>query len=498
MTLARSIGGRIRLAGMAAGALAMVMAAPQAALARADAAARPNVIVIVTDDQGYRDVGFNGSPDIPTPNIDRIAREGVRFTRGYVAFPVCAPSRAGLLTGRYPARFGFDRNPNGDPTDPKGGVPRSELMLSEALKAAGYGTKAIGKWHMGTHPTLRPRVRGFDEFYGFIEGGHGYMPGQAKMEDISQSKVIYDWYYTKLIDNGVKVDFKKYLTEEFSDRAVEYVDRMATADKPFFLYLAYNAPHAPLQVTDKYLNRFPNVTNPKRRAYMAMISAVDDGVGQVLQELDKRGIAKDTVVFFLSDNGGVTNHDTGEQPVADNAPLRGGKSQLFEGGVRVPFAVRWPGRIAGGRDYTRPVSSLDIFGTLAGEMGLHTLPRQPLDGVNLVPYLAGTTRGDPHPALFWRKYDQHQGAMVVGDLKYLATPQGTAAYNLRSDVAETTDVSKQNAATMVKLDELYGAWAKQMAPRPAFPPLGTWPAKAAPKVAPAAGATPAPEGEGGQ
>ncbi|MFC4296335.1 sulfatase-like hydrolase/transferase [Novosphingobium tardum] len=479
MTPSRSLQNMSRRLGIMTGTLAMCLGAPQPLLARADAAARPNVIVIVTDDQGYRDVGFNGSPDIPTPNIDRIAHEGVRFTRGYVAFPVCAPSRAGLLTGRYPARFGFDRNPNGNPADPKGGVPRSELMLSESLKAAGYATKAIGKWHLGTHPTLRPRVRGFDEFYGFIEGGHGYLPGQTKMDDISQSKVIYDWYYTKLIDNGARVDFKKYLTEEFSDRAVDFVDRMATADKPFFLYLAYNAPHAPLQATEKYLSRFPQVKDPKRRAYMAMISAVDDGVGQVLQELDRRGIAKDTVVFFLSDNGGVTNHDTGEQPVADNAPLRGGKSQLFEGGVRVPFAVRWPAKIAGGRDYARPVSSLDIFGTLASEVGLRTLPKQPLDGVDLVPYLTGKVTGDPHPALFWRKYDQHQGAMVVGDIKYLVTPESAAAFNLRTDIGETRNLAEQNAETMAKFDQLYSAWSRQMAPKPAFPPLGTWPTKAA-------------------
>ncbi|QGN54148.1 sulfatase-like hydrolase/transferase [Novosphingobium sp. Gsoil 351] len=213
MIVIRSARARMRRMALVAGTLATGLFAPQPVLARADAAARPNVIVIVTDDQGYRDVGFNGSPDIPTPNIDRIAREGVRFTRGYVAFPVCAPSRAGLLTGRYPARFGFDRNPNGDPADPKGGVPRTELMLPEAMKAAGYATKAIGKWHLGTHPTLRPRVRGFDEFYGFIEGGHQYFPGLSRMNDISQSKVTYDWYYSKLTDNGVAVEFKKYLTE---------------------------------------------------------------------------------------------------------------------------------------------------------------------------------------------------------------------------------------------------------------------------------------------
>lgn len=458
-----------------AGAIALGLAPQQAARARPDLQSRPNIIVIVTDDQGYRDVGFNGSPDIPTPNIDRIAHEGVRFSRGYVAYPVCAPSRAGLMTGRFPARFGFDRNPNGDPEDDRGGVPRSEELMSEVLKRSGYTSKAIGKWHLGTHPSLRPRARGFDEFYGFVEGGHGYFPGQAKMEDIKDSKRIYDWYYTKLIDNGQHVEFKKYLTEELSDHAVDFVDRMTKQDKPFFLYLAYNAPHAPLQATEKYLSRFPQVKDPKRRAYMAMISAVDDGVGELLNELDKLGIAQDTVIYFLSDNGGVVNHDTGEQPVADNAPLRGGKSQLFEGGIRVPFAMRWPRRIQGGMQYDRPVSSLDIFGTLAQELHMSISPKHPLDGVDLLPYLSGEKKGDPHPVLYWRKWDQGQHAMVVGDVKYIVTPDGKSAYNLRADIGETNDVAAKNAATTAKFDLLYDNWNSQMAPRPAFPGLGTWP-----------------------
>lgn len=453
------------------------------ALARPDAASRPNVIVIITDDQGYRDVGFNGSRDIPTPNIDRIAREGVRFTRGYVAFPVCAPSRAGLLTGRYPFRFGFDRNPNGDPADPRGGVPRSETLLSDVMKGAGYTTKAIGKWHIGTHATLRPRARGFDEFYGFVEGGHRYFPEDIRQERLEDSKKIYDWYYSKLIDNGTPVGFSKYLTEELSDRAVEFVDRMARADKPFFLYLAYNAPHAPLQATPKYLDRFAHIKNPQRRTYAAMVSAVDDGVGQLLARLDQLGIAEDTVVWFLSDNGGVIDRSTGEPPAADNGPLRGGKSQLFEGGVRVPFAMRWPRRLKGGADYTRPVSSMDIFGTLAGELQL--APARPLDGVNLMPWLAGGKSGDPHPALFWRKWDQKQLAMVAGDIKYVSTPDGKAAFNLRTDVAEANNIAPKNAAVVEKLDRLVNGWNAQMAPRPAFPPLGTWPAK--PQANPQAG-----------
>lgn len=447
------------------------------ALARNDAEQRPNVIVIVTDDQGYGDVGFNGSTQIPTPNIDRIAKEGVRFTRAYVTFPVCGPSRAGMLTGRHQSRFGFDRNPNGDPEDVRGGLPRSEEMMSEMLKRGGYSTKLVGKWHMGTHPTLRPRNRGFDEFYGFIEGGHRYFPNETRLEDISDSKKPYDWYYTKLTDNGARVHFKKYLTDELSDRAVEFVSRKAAADEPFFLYLAYNAPHAPLQATEEYLKRFNHIKDPNRRTYAAMISAVDDGIGRVLAELDRKSLSDDTVVIFMSDNGGVVTGETGEPSVANNGPLRGGKSQLFEGGVRVPFAMRWPRKLKGGGDFNRPVSSMDIFATLTSQTGIAPRADRPLDGVDLIPYLKGEKRGDPQPALFWRKFDQKQYAMVVGDLKLIYNGKDHLLFNLRSDGGETKSIAQGNKPIIDKLTALYLNWNQQMAKQPAFPPLGTWPPK---------------------
>jgi arylsulfatase A-like enzyme len=449
--------------------------APLAAAQGRDGAVRPNVVLVVTDDQGYADVGFNGSKDIPTPNIDRIAKEGVRFTRAYVTFPVCGPSRAGLLTGRHQSRFGYDRNPNGDPTDPRGGIPRSEEILPEMLKRAGYHSMLVGKWHMGTHPTLRPRSRGFDEFYGFIEGGHSYRPEEIEFEDISESKKPYDWYRTKLVDNGARVNFSQYLTDELSDRAVDFVKRRAGQPDPFFLYLAYNAPHAPLQATEKYLARFPHITDPRRRTYAAMISAVDDGVGRVLAELEVRGVADNTIVIFMSDNGGVIDRATGEQPVADNGALRGGKSQLFEGGIRVPFALRWPAKVAGGRDFTRPISAMDITGTLASQLGIAIKPEKPLDGVDLIPYLNGEKTGDPQPVLFFRKFDQKQAAMVIGDLKYVDTGEARLLFNLRSDEGEKVNIAAVNAANMAELAKLYKVWHAKMAPQPAFPPLGTWP-----------------------
>jgi arylsulfatase A-like enzyme len=446
---------------------------------------QPNVVIVITDDQGYADVGFNGSTEIPTPNIDRIAKEGVRFTRAYVTFPVCGPSRAGLLTGRHQSRFGYDRNPNGDPTDPRGGIPRTEEILPEMLKRAGYYSMAVGKWHMGTHPTLRPRARGFDEFYGFIEGGHSYRPEEIEFEDISESKKPYDWYRTKLVDNGKRVLFDQYLTDELSDRAVDFVRRRAGQQQPFFLYLAYNAPHAPLQATEKYLARFSHIADERRRTYAAMISAVDDGVGRVLAELDARGVADNTIFIFLSDNGGVIDRATGEQPVADNGPLRGGKSQLFEGGIRVPFAIRWPPILEGGRDFTRPISAMDITGTLASQTGVAIRTDKPLDGVDLIPYLKGEKSGDPQPVLFFRKFDQKQAAMVIGDLKYVDTGENRLLFNLRSDESEKNNIAPANAENMAQFARLYDVWHAQMARQPAFPPLGTWPKQGGEKKAPA-------------
>ena len=455
-------------------ALAASLAGATPASAR-EPSNRPNVIIIVSDDQGYNDVGFNGSTEIPTPGIDRIAHEGVRFSRGYVTFPVCGPSRAGLLTGRHQARFGFDRNPDNNPNNQLSGLPRSEEMISEYLKRGGYATMAIGKWHMGTHPTLRPLNRGFDEFYGFLEGGHRYMPEDIVFEGFKDYKKPFDWYRSKLVHNGERVAITKYLTDELSDQAVDFVRRKGPGEQPFFLYLAYNAPHAPLQATQEYLDRFPHIADPKRRTYAAMISAMDDGVGRVLAELDRQGIAEDTIVFFLSDNGGVVTTETGETPVADNSPLRGGKSQLFEGGVRVPFAMRWPDRFKGGADYSRPISSMDIFGTLAAVTGIPVRSDRPLDGVNLVPYLTGEKTGDPQPVLFFRKFDAGQSALVIGDLKYIQFKKYRVLFNLREDIAEGTNIGRGNRENLDKLTQVYEMWNAQMANEPAFPGLGNWP-----------------------
>jgi Arylsulfatase A and related enzymes len=237
---------------------------------------KPNIIIILTDDQGYGDVGFNGSKEIPTPGIDRIASNGTVFTSGYVSFAVCGPSRAGLITGRYQDRFGFSRNPLLAPNDITMGLPLSEQTMADLLQQAGYKTSILGKWHLGTHPELHPNKRGFDEFYGFLEGGHRYLPNEFVINNASEMRNQNDGYKIKLLRNKEYVDEKEYLTDAFSREAVDYIKR--NKDNPFFLYLAYNAPHSPMQATEKYLSRFQHIQNEKRRTYAAMVSAVDDGV----------------------------------------------------------------------------------------------------------------------------------------------------------------------------------------------------------------------------
>lgn len=441
----------------------------------AEPADNPNIILIVTDDQGYHDVGFNGGKEIPTPNIDRIAGEGVRFDRGYVTGPVCGPSRAGFLTGRYQSRFGFEWNPTLNPADKTAGVPTDEKIISEYLKPLGYSNMIVGKWHMGTHPDLRPLRRGFDEFYGFIAGGHNYLPEDIHLDDIANSKKVGDWYHDRLRLNDGFHDLEQYLTDELSDRAVDFVER--NREGPFFLYLAYNAPHTPLQATPKYLERFRHIEGKNRRVYAAMISAVDDGVGRVLSTLDRLGITDNTIVIFLSDNGGKLPKQSGDARAADNSPLRGGKGELFDGGIRVPFAIRWPDRIPAGLDYVKPVISLDILATIASQLGIPEVEGKPLDGVDLVPYLNGSQHGQPHDALFWRHFSKGHSAVVQGDTKFIAADDGDAIYDMANDSAESKSLFKARGDKANELKAMHETWNANMASEPAFDRLTSWPPK---------------------
>ena len=410
---------------------------------------KPNVILILTDDQGYKDVGFNGSTDIKTPNLDRLANSGVQFTNAYVTYPVCGPSRAGIITGRYQDRFGFCRNPLFTPKDSLSGLPLSEQTLAEALKTQNYKTMAIGKWHLGAHDSQRPLKRGFDYFFGFLSGGHKYFPEELTLNNISEVKSQFDAYNTKLLRNNERVDEKEYLTDAFSREAVHFIEK--NKKSPFFLYLAYNAPHAPLQATEKYLSRFPDIQDKKRKTYAAMISAVDDGVGNILNQLEELDIAENTLVIFLSDNGGD------ESKGADNGMLSNGKGSLFEGGIRVPFAMQWKGKIPAGKVYHEPIISLDIFKTATTLAGVNT--KNELDGKNLIPYLLDEKKEAPHDELYWRMYDKETFAMRNGDYKLIKDKTGELKlYNLNQDVSEENTLNDSLRIQQMNTD--YDTWNK--------------------------------------
>lgn len=419
------------------------------------ASPRPNLIVIMCDDLGYADVGFNGCRDIPTPNLDRIARNGVRCTSGYAPNSVCGPSRAGFMTGRYGQRFGFERNPQYRTADPKMGLPKEERTFGETLGPVGYRTGVVGKWHLGAHPSNHPLNRGFDYFFGHLGGGHQYFADELKIEDSDAAKNESESYRTWIMRNHEAVPPRKYLTEEFSEAAVEFVK--TNEGNPFFLFLSYNAPHGPLQATKKYLSRFP-LLKDKRKTYAAMVSAVDDGVGALLDTLEELELAEDTIVFFLSDNGGPEAKNG-----SDNGPLRGGKGDSWEGGFRVPYAVQWKGTLPGGATYDHPVSALDVMGTIVALSGAERDPERPLDGVNLIPYLNREKNEAPHEGIYLRKFDGRKHTVRRGDYK-LHVQQGMTPqlYNVDKDIGEQNNIAARNMEKVRQLEDLRKRWDSEL------------------------------------
>ena len=414
----------------------------------------PNMIVIMCDDLGYADVGFNGCKDIPTPHIDSIAENGVRCTSGYVAYSVCGPSRAGFITARYPQRFGFERNPQYQPNDPDMGLTRDEKTIAELLRPVGYHSGIIGKWHLGAHiPTSHPMKRGFDEFYGHLGGGHTYFPEKLTIERSQDAKGESESYQTWLLKNYEPVPPRKYITDDFSDEAVAFVTR--NRDWPFFLFLSYNAPHTPLEAADKYLGRFPQIKDKKRQTYAAMVSAVDDGVGRVLAELKKYGLEENTIVAFLSDNGGPTTKNA-----STNAPLRGNKGDAWEGGFRVPFAIQWRGELPADSSYENPVSALDLGATIVALAGAAVSKDKPLDGVNLIPFLNGENKSKPHDTIYLRQFDRNRFAVRNGNEKIIIPWKGAAPqlYDLSNDIGEQKDIAKEKPMRVQELDVLRKKW----------------------------------------
>lgn len=424
----------------------------------------PNVIVIISDDQGYADVGFHGSNEIFTPNIDRIAKNGVVFSEGYVSYAVCSPSRAGLITGRYQNRFGYSRNILLAPNDSLMGLPLSEQTLPDVLNNVDYKTKAIGKWHLGAHKSLVPEKRGFDEFFGFLIGGHRYFPEDLTLNDLTEARRQMDGYITKIYDNGKRINTKKYLTEEFSDNAVKFIED--NSDNPFFLYLSYNAPHTPLQATTKDLERNKHIDIKKRQTYAAMVSSMDDGIGLILDKLEQKNIFENTIVFFFSDNGGVEWYN-----FSDNGPLRGIKGDFFEGGIRVPFAMQWPNKIKPGTIYDKPIIALDIFATVASAAKAEKYIKNEIDGVNLMPYLSGKKSGSPHEYLYWKNPDKDIDVIRDDRYKYLRIKNDEYIFDLKNDLSEESNIIDLSKPIYDRLKSQFKLWEKEMID-PVFMDLG--------------------------
>ncbi len=420
-------------------------------------AAPPNLIVILTDDQGYHDVGFNGCRDIPTPNLDSIATNGVKFTSGYVSSPLSSPSRAGLLTGRYQERFGYERDPEWPPNNPDIGLPLTETTLADTLGQAGYATGMIGKWHLGNTLAMHPLKRGFAEFFGFLGAVHAYLPGEATVGDTRKAKMGDVMWQQSIMRNYEPVNTTNYLTDEFSEEAVRFVARHK--NQPFFLLLAYNAPNGPLEAPEKYLKRFPEIQGAHRRRYAAMVCAVDEGVGMVLAELRKEGLEERTLVVYLSASGGALDANS-----SDNYPLRGSKDYPWEGGWRVPFAMQWPGHLPKGLVYDQPVLSLDIYATITAMTEPAVKPAVPMDGVNLVPYLTGLKPDAPHDTIFMRMPDRGATAIRCGDYKLVTPGADDAAelFNVVQDVAESKNLAAENPALARELEKKQGVWSRQM------------------------------------
>ncbi len=435
---------------------------------------KPNILILLADDLGYGELTCQGNPQIPTPQIDSLAKNGVRFTSGYVSGPYCSPTRAALMTGRYQQRYGHEFNPGpAQAASGKFGLSLEEKTIGDRFKELGYATGWFGKSHLGYLPQYHPLKRGFDEYFGFLGGQHDYLDAAADS-------------HNPILRGTVPVDNIDYTTDAFGREAVAFIEKHHA--EPWLCYLAFNAVHAPLESTEKYLARFPNIEDRKRRTFAAMLSAMDDAVGAVLNKLRERHLEEDTLIFFLSDNGGPTRQTT-----SGNGPLRGFKAQTWEGGIRVPWIVQWKGHLPGGKVDDRPVIQLDILPTALAAAGVAARPEWKLDGVDLFPYLTGGKPGLPHPALYWR-FGQ-QIALRMGDWKLVKAPgggvrpgerggkantTGAQLYNLKQDIGEKENLADRDPDRLKELAAVWEKWNSELVDPAWGPPLGA-PAKKAAK-----------------
>lgn len=402
----------------------------------------PNVVVILADDQGYADVSYHQHPnEISTPAIDQLAKSGVVFTNAYASAYVSAPTRAGFLTGRYQQRYGFYTA-----SDSRQGLPVGEILLPELLKKKGYTTGIFGKWHLGLERPYYPTSRGFDSFYGFLgHGAHDYFA--LNCEPGNEQTCLYR--------NDKPISDTGYLTNNLAREACGFIEQNAKKDPPFFLYLPFNAVHAPLEAPEGDIKKF-NTGDKDRDIQAAMIYRMDLAIGQVINKLKETGAYDNTLIFYFNDNGGA------KVSKAINTPLRDYKHSVYEGGIRVPFFINWPGHLAAGTS-DEPVISLDILPTICATLGIDLPSDRVYDGRNILPILQEKQSKPLHETLFW---DGNDGIWAIreGNWKLIQNKEGNLElYNLMADISEKTDLSKQNPQILDKLKNEFKDWRSKMA-----------------------------------
>lgn len=404
---------------------------------------QPNIVIILSDDQGNADAGYQRNPStVSTPSIDKLAADGVVFTDGYASAYVCAPTRAGLLTGRYQQRFGFYRA-----SDSREGMPKNEITLADVLKKEGYVTGAFGKWHLGLSEQFYPTSRGFDEFYGFLgHGAHDYF-------DLSCNDKPDDFHQC-IYRNDKKIEDTGYLTDNLGREACAFIQKNAKANKPFFCYLPFNAVHWPLQAPEADISMF-NTGDKNRDIYLAMLHRMDVAIGKVIQTLKDQDIYENTIIIFLSDNGGAKKVE------ANNLPLRDYKQSVYEGGLRVPFVVSWPDKFEPAV-CNEPVISIDIMPTILAAIGAELPVDRVYDGKNILPAITGELLKPIHDELYFDGNDGHW-AVREGAWKLVCTKQGQLElYNLVEDVSEQNNLSAQQENKVEKLKAKYEKWRSEM------------------------------------
>ena len=424
------------------------------------ASEQPNILVILADDMGYGDISCYGSKQIHTPNIDALADRGVKCNQAYVAMMVCAPSRAGIMTGRYPNRFGFEHNIMGGNHKYRSdmiGLSLEESTIADRLKEAGYQTACIGKWHLGGTEPYHPNSRGFDYYFGRFKG-HGYFP---KVKD----KSIYR--QRKPVES---IDFP-YMTDWCTEETIQYIEKVDPGT-PWFIYLAYDTPHTPLQAKEEDIAKFSHIKNRGRRIYCAMQHCMDQNIGRIIESLDKLGQLDNTLIVFLSDNGGTTG-------ASINAPLRGAKGTFLEGGLRVPMIYSWPNKFPQGVEYDPMVISLDLLPTFVAAAG-SKLPAKPeVDGVNLIPYLeeAGRSRssaGVPHDELYFRM-TLRGAAYRDGDWKLVRVPYSSPElYNLADDISERNNLANEYPERVKRMLTKLNEWEGDLQETPRWLGTNNW------------------------